>query len=261
MESETLAEMGWVVGFVGVVIVLLPMAFYGVDHRTSVVFVSLTPMGNQTDSSNILMADGKADVLTFQLNSDLSAHVVCVLAAIECVLLWWKVCGISSDDSLFTESVVLQHGGMYTANNEFWLFVGIHHVVLVMVVLSPLSIHALLLLVFSYVTLMSMLCESRNDTCDDSDLGPSTEKAVNRVAVLFLHTMVIFTLIVIDQRLNMATFERIGLGSGAVILQGGVDLVLVLVHSPSQISLLTCYLSRIVYVFTCAGMIIWWMCS
>jgi hypothetical protein len=77
MESETLAEMGWVVGFVGVVIVLLPMAFYGVDHRTSVVFLSLTPMGNQTDSSNILMADGKADVLTFQLNSDLSAHTGC----------------------------------------------------------------------------------------------------------------------------------------------------------------------------------------
>lgn len=260
MESETLTGLGWVVGFVGMVVVLLPMAFYGVAQRTSVVFLSIPPMGNQTVSSNILMAGGTVDVLVFQMNSDLSAHVVCVLTAIEGVLLWWKVCGISSDDSLFTESVVLRHGGMYTANHEFWLFVVIHHVVLVMVVLSPLSIHALLLLVFSYVTLMSMLCEPRNDTCDDSDLESFTEKGVNRVAVLLLYILVTFMLLTVDQRLNMATFERIGLGSGAFLLQWVADLVLILIHSPAQTSLLTCYLSRIAYVFACATTIIWWMC-
>jgi hypothetical protein len=260
MESETLNKIGCAVGVVGILIVMVPMAFYGDDYRRSVVFMSISPSGNNTVSSKIILTDYKTDVMTMQLNADLFAHMVCFLAALEGGLLWWKVCGIESEDSVFTESVVLRHGGMCTANHEFWLFVVVHHVVLVMVVVSPVCIHALLLLVFSYVALMFMCCEPANDTCDDSDLDASTEKHVNRVAVFFAYTVITFILIMVDQRLNMATFESIGWGVVALYMQCFFDLVIVLVHTPREVSLLTCYLSRMVYVFACASTVLWWMC-
>jgi hypothetical protein len=258
MDSDVLRVTKWGVVFASILVMLLPIALYKTPYRKSLIFIGIPPIGNNTISGNMLLVDNKVDVIVMQLNGDLCAHVVCVLAAFEAILLWFKMGGIQSDISPFTYSVVLRHGGVYTANNEFWLFVAVHHLVLMMVVVSPVSIHALLLLVFLYVSLISTLCEPENDTHEEGE-PDYVEKRMNRVAVICIYGVLTFILIAVDQRLNGMTFENIGVGSGACFIQVIFDVILVMFHSSPQAGLLSCYLLRLVYVFTCAISVIWWM--
>jgi hypothetical protein len=259
MDSDVLRVAGWGVFFASMVVVLLPIALYDTPYRKSTIFIGIPPMGNNTISGNMLLVDNRLDVMVMQLNGDLCAHIVCILAAIEACLLWFKTGCIQSDVSPYTYSNVLRHGGVYTANNEFWLFVAVQHVLITMVVVSPVSIHALLLLVFLYVSLISTLCEPENDTHEESESDMFSEKRVNHVAAIYIYGGLTFILIAVDQRLNGTTFKSIGVGSGAFFIQMLFDLLLVMVHASPQTSLFSCYLWRLVYVFACACSVIWWM--
>jgi hypothetical protein len=260
MDSDIINEMGWLVGLASILIALLPMALFGADYKKSLVFLSIPPPGNNTISSNILITAQKVDVITMQINGDLFSQLVCLLAAVEAGLLWLKLRDVSMDDSLFTRSVVLRYGGLHTANSEFFLFILIHHVVLLMVAASPLSIHALLFLVVSYVALMFMLCEPAHDAGEENESKSFDEQRVNRVGLLFALVIVTFVLFAIDQRLNMSTIDSAGWTSGALFIQCFCDLAIVMVHASQHVSLVLCYLSRIAYVYVSAGTIIWWMC-
>jgi hypothetical protein len=267
LDVNALHLTGWGVFFASIVVVLLPMALYETPHRKSLVFVGIPPMGNNTISGNTLFLDNRVDVFVMQLNGDFCAHFICVLVALEAILLWYKIRGIESDNSVrsmgsdmsaYTDSAILRHGGLYTANNEFWLFVAVHHLVLMMVVVSPVSMHALLLLVIVYIYLISVLCGPDKDL-HEQDESISLEQRVNHVAVVCICGGLTFMLITIDQRLNDMTFESIGVGSGAFFVQVFSDLILVMVHASPQTGLLSCQLTRLIYVFTCGISVIWWM--
>jgi hypothetical protein len=261
MESKTLVVTGSAICVGGLIAVLLPFAFHPTEHRTSVLFLAVPPLGNNTFSANILISNMKTDIIAMQMNGDLWAHFVCVLAALEAALLFMKFCAISSEDDLNSEKEILRHGGMYTAEMEFWLFVFIHHTILVLVVNSPVSVHALLLMVFVYVRFISYLCEATKDTCQDDFIDNFTEKKAIRVMIVVVYGLMTCILITIDQRMNMATVSSNGLQSIALFAQFFFDVLLMMIHAPADTTLVLSCLSRIIYTFACAGTMILWLCS
>ena len=79
------------------------------------------------------------------------------------MFLWAKVRYIYTEVSPFTIDTVLSHGGMYTANNEFWVFMWLHHMVLLLLTLTPISIHSIVVLTLVYVATISAICKPNND--------------------------------------------------------------------------------------------------
>jgi hypothetical protein len=243
--------------------VCVPFGLYATPARKTVLFIGVPPMGNVTTSLNVLSNTGKMDVVLFYVNSELCAHVCCLLAVAEIGMLWYKQQCVDLDDAIFVKSSILRHGGVYTANSEFWSFVCVHHVILLAVVASPLSIHALLLIVLSYTSLLAMLCTPTDDTYEiDVDQCGTMEVYLNKGVKLCTCAVLTLLLVVIDRRINGSTFERVGWGSGAFFSQIVFDICLVVVHKQPGLGLSMSYMARMVYMFSCVLAILWWMaCS
>jgi hypothetical protein len=228
----------------------IPFALHGgeASEGSSVLFISLPPEGNQTIANEALVLGIKPGVLAFEFQNHFWVHVICVAAGIEALLLWAKV-GTMTDSLPFTHTTVISIGGLYTANNEFWFFVGLHHVVLIMVLLSPMSLHALFLFTWCVVCIISIVCEPSDDNDDDS---PHGEVHCNRVVFIFFYVFILCCLFVVDARMNRKTIGDIPwFHTDLLFTQILVDILLI--SAAIQVDIITCYYARLMYTLTCGG--------
>jgi hypothetical protein len=261
MDEDRLMGLSFIVIVLCVLVIAIPFAL--VENATgstekTILFIGIAPDGNQTVSNAIMSVGTTIDALVFELDSYIWAHIACLCAAAEAALLWGKIRSIHADVSILTQSLVLSYGGAYTANNEFWSFVGVHHTILLMLIMAPISLHALLLFVLVYVSAMSSLCEP---VMDDSEDSSHLEVYTNHVVSICVRVVCTLALIVVDQRLNRTVFMQIGVRGDALVLQIIFDLLLVMLHASPEIGIVNCYLGRVVYTFACAATIMWWLCS
>lgn len=259
MDEDKLCSLTVIVGVLCGLVAVAPFALFGDDGlaEKTIIFVSQAPAGNQTVSTAVISVGVTLDAVVFELDSYIWAHLGCLITAAEAALLWGKVRSIYQDESILTQSLVLSYGGAYTANNEFWTFIGGHHVILLMLTMSPISIHALILLVLVYVSAMSSLCEP---VVDDTEDTSHLEVYTNHVVSVCTRVICTLILVVIDQRLNRLVFMGLGARADGLVIQLFLDLVLVMLHASPEIGIVTCYLGRVVYTFASAVTIMWWLC-
>ena len=180
--EEQVSSSTLMVGLISVLMMLVPFSMSPEEDAnwSSVLFIALPPDGNQTVANAAILSGAKQGSIVFEIDNYVCAHIVCVMAAIEVLLLWTKVVKIG-DNIPFTQANILRVGGLYTANSEFWFFVAAHHIVLFMLLLSPLSFHALFLFVWITITAVAKICEPREDVDDDA---PHTESYFNHIVVV-----------------------------------------------------------------------------
>jgi hypothetical protein len=260
MDEDKLFGLTVIVIVLCVLVVAMPFALFGnaaMSSEKTILFIGIAPDGNQTVSTAVISIGATIDVLVFEFDSYVWAHIACLCTAAEAALLWGKVRSIYQDDSILTQSLVLRYGGAYTANNEFWSFVGVHHVILLALTMAPMSLHALLLLVLVYVSAMSCICEP---VIDDSEDSSHLEVYTNHVVSICSRVIYTLALTVVDQRLNRTVFTETGSRGDGVVLQIFFDLLLVMLHASPEIGIVNCYIGRVVYTFACATTIMWWSC-
>jgi hypothetical protein len=261
MDEDRLLAYTIVVVVLCVLVLVIPFFVSGnttLPDEKTIVFISIVPDGNQSVSTAVMSVGTTIDTLVFELDSYIWAQIACICTAAEAVLLWGKVRSIYRDESVLTQSLVLSYGGAYTANNEFWSFVGVHHVILLMLTMAPISLHALLLFVLVYVSAMSSVCEPVHEDVEDSS---HLEVYTNHVVSICVRVICTIVLVVVDQRLNRSVFAETGMRGDSLMLQVFFDLVLVMLHASPDIGIVYCYLGRVVYTFSCAVTIMWWLCS
>ena len=244
-----------VVCVLSIFLICIPFALRGGGgiEGSSVLFISLPPAMNQTMANEALIKGIKPGVLVFEYENRFWAHVICAAAGVEALILWVKV-GTMSDSKSFTYTKVLNIGGLYTANTEFCFFVGMHHVVFIMLLLSPISFHALFLFVWVIVGILSKICEPSDDHEEDSLHG---EVYCNRVVYTVFFALVLGMLSVVDARMNRANLAYIpGVQVNLLFTQLFIDACLAIVHASIQVDIATCYYARLMYTFVCGGLVV-----
>jgi hypothetical protein len=225
-------------------------------NSSSILFISLPPDGNQTMANNALITGMKPGVVVFEFNNYTWAHILCATAGIEVLLLWVKLCKIETNTP-FTQAKVLNIGGLYTANNEFWVFVGLHHAIFIMLLISPISLHSLVLFVWCIVATFSKICEPGEEHDDDS---PRSEIYFNRIAAVFCYTLLSGVLFVVDTRMNRQIIGDVAaLNTDLIFIQFVIDTLLVIAHVSVQVEITTCYYVRLSYTFTCWGLVVYFL--
>jgi hypothetical protein len=235
-----------------ILLIFIPLALRGGagSEGSSVIFISTPPEGNQTIANEAMMAGLKPGALVFELTNHWWAHVICVAAGVEALLLWFKLCTMGDSPS-FKHTTVISIGGLYTANNEFWLFTVLHHIVIIMLLLSPMSFHALILLVVCIVAVMSTMCEPGEDHEEDAPRG---EVYCNRVASIFFYIFVGCIFLLLDARVNARTLGSLpDIREDLLFSQFFFNVLLVLVHVSIHVDISTCYYARLVYTWVCGG--------
>lgn len=238
-----------------ILLICIPFALHGGDgvEGSSVLFVSIPPAMNHTMSNAALLRGIKPDVTLFELENRFWAHCICIAAALEALLLWAKVSNMS-DVKDFTYSNVIRIGGLYTANTEFWFFVGLHHTVFIMLLLSPMSLHSLLLFVWVGVGTLSAMCAPSDDHDEDSTHG---EVYCNRVTSTFFLVLVLCILFALDARMNRSNIGYIPeVQTNLLVTQFFIDVFLTIVHVSIHVDTATCYYARLVYTFTCGVLVV-----
>ena len=224
----------------------------------SILFISLPPDGNQTVANTALITGVQPGVVVFEFGNYTWVHIICGVTGLEALLLWAKLCKISNNTT-FTYSNIFRIGGLHTANNEFWAFVGFYHVILIMLLLSPISLHALVLFVWCIVSTMSTICEPGEDHEDDS---PRSEVYCNRIAAVCCYIFISGVLFVIDGRMNRTIVDNVpSLNIDLLFMQFVVDTLLVVTHMSVQVQITTCYYARLVYTFLCGGVVVYFLVS
>lgn len=246
------------VAFIAIFMICLPFSLSNETNanQSSVLFISLPPPGNQTTANTAILSGAKPGLVVFELDNYMCAHGMCVLAALEILLLWIKVVKIG-DDVPFTHANILRIGGLYTANNEFWFFVALHHIVLFMLLLSPLSFHALFLFVWSTITTIAKLCEPREEVDDDS---PHSEPYFNHIVIVLGYALMSGLLFVVDGRMTRKSISDISnLHIDSLFIQFVINTLLVVSHASGHSSVATCYYIRIGYTFVCWTLLIFFL--
>jgi len=264
---ELVQRLGIVVYVMCIMVTVLPVSFYSVHPRVSLIFIGVPEDGASSTSTNRILSMGVVEVYTLSLENDGWAHIVCIFIAVEAMLLWCKVYSLLADQpGTFVTMVVSRYGCTKIQIKEFWLLVFSHHLVMFMVVLSPVSLHALFLLVFLYVLMLSTICTG-NDSGSVEDFytfqqGSSTvpdESYMKRLAPTCVYAVSVLMFASLQPRLNAVSFESIGSRSLTFWIQVAFDLILGLVHTHPRIGVVSCYLLRLVYIFLCATTIMWCM--
>jgi hypothetical protein len=259
MEENKMKTLTVIVATLCCVVVFVPFGLYSLKpHRdTSVVFIGVPPAGNNSVSARTLYTEKKLTALTFEFDSRFWAHFACFLASCEAMLIWAKVRCIYTEASPFTIDTVLSHGGVYTSNNEFWVFMWLHHMVLLLLTLNPISIHSLVVLVLVYVATISTICEPNNDHGYED---ARSEIYTNRVMSLSGRALLLVCLITVDQRLNRTTFVASSdARNDALPLQLLIDTLLILAHASPEADILTCYMVRTAHTLASAVVLIFWL--
>jgi hypothetical protein len=242
------------VSILSICMVCVPFALRDTEagKASSVLFISLEPDGNQTVANHALLTGAKTGIQAFEFANYTWAHVICALAGLEALLLWVNLCKFGNSLP-FTQATVLSIGGLHTANNEFWGFVGLHHVIFIMLLLSPISLHALVLFVWCIVSAISTMCEPSEEYEDDLPRG---EVYFNRVTAAFFYTFISGILVVIDARMNRKSIGEVpSLHVDLLFTQFVLDTLLVVVHASTHVDITTCYFARLAYTFMCGGVV------
>jgi hypothetical protein len=227
-------------------------------NSSSMLYISLPPTGNQTVANDAILYGYRPELVVFQLDNYTWAHFICILAGIEILLLWSNLSKIGNNIQ-FTQENVVKIGGLYTANNEFWVYVGSHHVIIFILLLSPLSFHALLLFAWVVVTTISKLCEPREEQNDDDH---RSETYYNHVIVLFGCIFISCALFVVDGRMTQKSIDYLPKSHiDLLFVQFLIDSLLVVSHVSGHSDLDKCYYFRLTYTFACWLMVIIFLAS
>jgi hypothetical protein len=248
--EEQISSSTLIVGLISVIMMLLPFSLSPEQDAnwSSVLFIALPPDGNQTVANAAILSGANQGSIVFEIDNYVCAHLVCVMAAIEVLLLWTKV--VKIDDNVpFTQANILRIGGLYTANSEFWFFVAAHHIVLFMLLLSPLSFHALFLFICITITTMAKLCEPTEEVDDDS---VHSESYLNHVVIVSGYALFSALLFVVDGRMTRKSISDVQSSHiDLLFTQFVINTLLVVSHASGHFSLAACHYVRLSYTFIC----------
>ena len=250
IDVSTLVVFVW-----SILLACVPLALRGGGgiKGFSVLYVSLPPPMNQTMANEAFLDGIKPGVTAFEIGNRFWAHVICVAAGLEALLLWAQVRKMR-DSKPFTYTNVVNTGGLYTANTEFWFYVGMHHTVFIMLLLSPMSFHSLLLFVYVGVGAIYAMCQPSEDHEEDNS---HSEVYLNRVSSTFFLIFIFGILVAVDARMNQPSLGYIPVMRVNLLLtQFFIDVMLTIVHVSIHVDILTCYYARLVYTYVCGGLVV-----
>jgi hypothetical protein len=241
------------VGVALIVFVVAPFALpVRSEYKTSAVFVAKPFVGNSSVSLETLLATESVAVHVYELHTWILYIIINMLGVVEILLLYLRLREVKPE-SHWSYSSLLDHGGSFLANTEFWLFMPAHHVCICIFALHTASLYGVIALVMAYVLSVCCLCEPSQD-CEHN---AEKELYTNRVVLIVASVAVTLFLAVMDEQIHSIILDTNNDAWTVFMLQFILDIFLISGHCMGA-HLQGAISARLLYVAACNISMVFW---